>query len=303
MIIITTYYNKGQRFPNREKYLLETIKSIEEQSTKNILHIIVDDGSDRDLTKIIDKNLLNPQRRVIIRRKKKKNELLTSTNARNFGINFVLDNIHRDNIKNHKYITFVDSDDLLIDVKESHKLMEAEKPSVMYTNALIFFDSSNEAFLWEGLLPNSKPESFWIKGKLPYLTMSWDIDFIKELKEFRQKEYGFEGIFDPNIGCGEDVDIALSSIKYANINNKKVSFLPEITVAYRIHNQSLASTRSEKKRANEENSVLIRHFGEKRLVSLHLKRFISRPECYISSLYSIKNMLRKKYNKSDFISE
>lgn len=304
MIIITTYYNRynDKRFQDREKYLLETIRSIDKQPIKNIFHLIVDDGSNPDIRSFIDKSFLNPDKRTIIRREKKKNELLTSTNARNFGLNYILHS-KRSRFSGHEYITFIDSDDLLVNLEDRCDYIVNNKPSFLYSNALLFFDTSEKGLLWEGLPPETDPANFWIKGRLPYPTMTWEISFLSKLYYYVKSKYGVEGPFDPNIGCGEDVDIALSSLEFARAQKKKISFLPEITAAYRIHTHSLATIRDPKKRKEEEDSVLTKHFGKDQLGLLHAQRLLLRPECYFGSLYPLRNLFEKKLNKSKILGE
>ena len=94
MIIITTYHEKqnDKRFLNRRRYLDETIKSIDNQQIESIFHILVDDGSDKEIFNYLFKKYNEPDKRIVLRREKKIDEPLTSTNARNFAINFCLNN-------------------------------------------------------------------------------------------------------------------------------------------------------------------------------------------------------------------
>jgi len=112
------------------------------------------------------------------------------------------------------------------------------------------------------------------------------------LAEYNRSVYNLSSFLDGNIGCGEDVDIALSSLELAKKLRLKTGYLKEITAEYRIHDLSLAEIRDQKERAHEENTVLRKHFGKVGTSLQHLKRLIARPECYFQSL--LINQLAKR---------
>lgn len=306
MIIITTYHgrNNDSRFSNRRKYLEETIRSIDNQCLENLFHLIIDDGSTDDTYNVLHTRYAHDNRRRILRREKGSQEPLTSTNARNFALDLCLSNHSIDgvNISEHEYIAFIDSDDVVIDLQKREEFLTKNKPDFLYTDVLLFFNNTDTAYLWKGLNPQQAYKNFWIHGKMPYPSMTWGIDFLKKLREWTENHYGFKGPFDSHIGCGEDVDVALSSLECAQERNSKIGYLPEVTAGYRIHNSSLATIRNQKTRVREENSVLKRHFGNVAVRYLHLRRFLVRPECYIPYLMEVKNILRKKTSKQEFFS-
>lgn len=301
MIIITTYHEKegDPRFLNRRKYLDETIASIDKQIDVNMFHVLVDDGSDGSTFDYLFKKYNEPNKRLVLRREKSIGETLTSTNARNFAISFCLENKLL-NIKDNDYITFIDSDDVLIDFKKRVDFLYKENPDFLYTDSILFFNNSDICYRWKCLSPDKSYDNFWVKGKMPYPTMTWKVSFLKKLKEYINKKYEVDGPFDPFIGCGEDVDVALSSFECAQDNGLKISHIPEITSGYRIHNHSLATIRNKSKRKKEEKSVIEKHFGNKTNF-LYLKRFLLRPECSLMFLMFIKNLFRKKLSKKHFV--
>jgi len=300
MIIITTYHEKinDNRFFNRREYLKETIDSIDKQTAGNIIHIVVDDGSDMSVYEYLYSRYNNPGKRIVLRREKGLNEPLTSTNARNFAIDFCLQNL---NLEDDEYLTFIDSDDLLVNLEKRIECLLIENPDFAYMNSLLFFDKSDIAFEWIGLETNKAYKNFWVYGGMPYPTMTWKISFLKRLKEYTKTNFNISGPFDPNIGCGEDVDIALSSFEVLIRYKLKISFFPFIATAYRIHNHSLATIRSQSRRSKEEMIVIRRHFGNFFTPILYIKRFLIRPECTIHSIMKIKNLFRKKIRKNDFL--
>jgi glycosyltransferase involved in cell wall biosynthesis len=301
MIVITTYHEKqnDKRFLNRRRYLDETIKSIDNQQIESVFHILVDDGSDEETFKYLFRKYNEPDKRIVLRREKKIDEPLTSTNARNFAINFCLENNSLD-IKENDYISFIDSDDVLINFNKRVNYLFEHESDFLYTDSLLFFNNDNVCYRWEGLNPDNAYNIFWITGKMPYPTMTWKVSFLKKLKIYIQERYNTEGLFDPEIGCGEDVDVAMSSFECAHKNNLKISYLPEITAGYRIHNHSLATIRNQHRRKIEEKLVIKRHFKDKTNL-LYLKRFFIRPECTIAFLMIIKNLFRKRLYKKDFL--
>lgn len=305
MIIITTYYGRADdsRFVTRRKYLEDTILSIDKQCMNNLFHLIVDDGSTDGTYEYLQTRYSKSFNRRIVRREKQSGEPLTSTNARNLGINLCLNSSEIDgiDITEQKYITFIDSDDFVFDLVKRERYISTNNIGFLYTDAILFFTNYDTAFFWKGLDPSRAYWRFWIYGRMPYPTMTWSIKFLRDLTLWVENNYGISGPFDPNIGCGEDVDIALSSFECASNKNYKIGYLPKITAGYRLHELSLASIRNETVRAREENIVLARHFGKSRRILLHVGRFFVRTECYIPKLIYFKNIFRTKTSKGKYL--
>lgn len=300
MIIITPYHAKKDHhdFGKRQKYLTETISSIDEQNLHGLTHIIVDDGSTDNFCDTI-KNVYTNTERIWLRREKPSGEILTCTNALNFGIKYILDN--PDRFKDSELITFIHSDDLAISLGEREDFIIKNNLDFMYSDALIFFDDSEDGFLWEGLPINTNniEKKLWVRGKMPYITMTWKLSLVKDLIKQNKQKYAHEVLLDPHVGCGEDVDLAINTLKFIQDSDYKGGYLPEITAAYRIHGKSLAEIRDQKVRKNEENSVLEKHFGRHSIKLLHIERFINRPWLYFPLFRKFKKSIKLKV--SDYL--
>ncbi len=305
MIIITTYHSRenDSRFTNRRTYLEQTIASINNYESSGIFHLIIDDGSTDSACDDLRETYANSTNRRVVRRDKAAGEILSSTNARNFALNLCLEEKTIDgvDISAHTHITFIDSDDVIINIEERINYLTNKGCDFLYTDALLFFDDQEAAFRWEGLRKECSYTKFWIYGKMPYPTMTWSVKFLRELKKWNNATYNFNAFFDPIIGCGEDVDIALSSFECAAARGFVVGYLPVISAGYRIHDNSLSVIRNQSLRHREENSVLVRHFGYYYSKYMYFRRFLVRPECYIHVLISVKNLFKEKLSKKDFL--
>lgn len=309
MIIITAYHGKKDdpRFESRKKYLDEMIRSVDNQTYKNIVHVIVDDGSTDDYCLLLKEKYKYNNQRLIIRREKPQGEILTASHAINFALDTCLnfEKIEGVDLSQHDFVCFTDSDDLIIDIDKRVKEIEEQKLDLLYTDTLIFFDTSPYAYFWKGVSHKHKKifDNFWILGRMPYPSMTWKKSFLMGLKEYNKQKYNINGILNSEIGCGQDVELALCSFEYAKLNNLKVGYLPEVTAGYRIHDMSIATIRNQKQRAKEENSVLVRHFGKIGALYMHIKRFICRPECYFPQIMKVRSFFREKTEKSIYLNK
>lgn len=299
MIILTPVYIKpdDKNFRKREPYLRESIESVRMQKS-DLLHVIIDDGSPPDSLQEI-KEEYSDRRTIFLRRERQPRNLLTCTNALNYGLDYIFS---KKEISSEEQVSFLHSDDRIINVRSRIKRMVDENSRFLYSDAVIFFDDSPEEIIWEGMrdVKKGRIQNFWIQGKLPYPTMTWTKGLLSEIKDYVYSRYGKTTLLDPCVGCGEDVDMALSTIEYLNHKGEEYSYLSEITAGYRIHSNSLAGIRNQKIRKKEENSVLVKHFGRKMLFPLHLQRFIYRPEEYIPFLFPQALKKRKKVKLEEF---
>jgi len=306
IIIITVYHGRkgDSRFNKREDYLVETIKSVNQQKMNNAYHLLIDDGSTDDaMTHMQEKFPANANRHYF-KRPKRPGEPLSSTNARNFGIELCLSNVipHLTIAKND-YITFIDSDDVVINLNSRFDFLLKGNYRFGISDCLLLMNGESKARTWKGISGGTAQmqKKFWVHGILPYPTMTWRVDFLQALQKYILEQFERPGIFDPTIGCGEDVDVAYSSLKALTMSKSTVGYLPKITAGYRIHDTSLATIRNQVKRKYEENSVLKRHNGIVTTYILHLRRLTVRPECYFPYLYRFKNNSKSKVAVIDYI--
>ena len=73
----------------------------------------------------------------------------------------------------------------------------------------------------------------------PHHTTMWDINFLKQIKEYTKNEFHQEGIFDPNIRFGEDLDVTITTAKVAKMLGKNITFSPNVAYFYRVHELSI----------------------------------------------------------------
>jgi hypothetical protein len=305
MIIITAYHGRGDdpASERRRGYLRNTIRSVDAQSISALLHIIVDDGSTDGSCEEIKKHDAGLTPRVYLRREKQPGEDLSSTLARNFALAYCEEEklISATGSAASRYVTFIDADDLVVSLGERLKAARQQHAAFVHSDCLIFFDDVERVYFWNGEAANPRRlrNRMWVWASMPYPTMTWRADFLLSLKAYVKKQYGVDGPFDPTIGCGEDVDIALSSLEHLSATFT-MAYVPMVTAAYRIHDSSLAAVRDGRTRRFEEESVLIRHFGPWQTKLMHVRRFLVRPECYVPSLWGLKNSLRRQTRKSDY---
>lgn len=300
MIFLTPVYirENDPRFNKRKNYLVESIQSVRAQKEPH-LQIVIDDGSPHGALADIQK-MYGDGKTIFLRRERKEGDLLTCTNALNHGLNYILSSEH---FTPNTPVSFLHSDDIAIHVGKREDTMQREGTSFLYSGAIIFFDGNPEGTIWDGLenLAFHKIQDFWIQGKLPYPTMTWTKKLLQGIQEFSARKYGQATILDSRVGCGEDVDIALTTFEFLNYLGETYSYFPEITAGYRIHSSSLSEIRDQRARKREENYVLIKHFGKRNLPLLHLKRFFCRPEEYLSFLFPYALKKKRTVKLEDYL--
>jgi len=200
---------------NVEKYLDQCLKSLVNQTLKDIKIILVNDGSTDNSQSIIDKYQLKYPNLILAL--KKENGGLAS--ARNFGLKYVQSN----------YVAFIDSDDyvdLTMYEKMYKKAIEENSDLVMCNLQYFFENNSHESFISKGLNLewNNDPHKAAFLSPL----FAWNKLYKKEL--FSENDLTYP------IGLWYE-DIPVSTKLFAI--SKKITWVNETLVYYRQRENSI----------------------------------------------------------------
>lgn len=205
---------------NCEKFLKEAIKSVLDQTYKNLEIIIVDDGSK------------NPKKIEKIVKSFKKNNIKLIKHKKNLG----LASARNTGIKNSssELIAFLDADDLWSKTKLEKQIKFIKKNSFIFTN-------------WYTFYRNKKTKKIFFKKK-EFKKLN-NLDNKKLLKLFIKKNFGNSSSifakkrvllelngFDKNLKSSEDYDLWLRAL----IKNKKFYFIEEPLTFIRIHKNQMS---------------------------------------------------------------
>lgn len=201
--IIIPYY-KG------EDYIHETLKSVYNQTFQNFEIIIVNDGSERAVLDLIEKNHAFRDLKILHQ------ENLGQSSARNNGVKSATG----------KYILFLDCDDLIEKtfLEKTHRILSNNKEiRICYTKGK-FFEKTDK----EWVLQPFNTFDFLIENCIPITALIYKEDFDNI------------GGFDTKLNYYEDWDFWISLVKIGT----KVHKIDEFLFFYRIRNttDSLTNT-------------------------------------------------------------
>ena len=220
-MVVTPVYctEENHRLP----LLFQTIYSVMQQTYRNLVHVIVDDGSTDETPEVLDE-LANHHPPILVYHK----ENVGSSSAVNFGVSEALKEV------NPGFITVIHSDDLLTpdSLADRVELIKETGAGMIYTDSVHFFENGKSSCLLSApdytdakLLYDSL-----LKGKtIPYSTMLWGRDF------FLDKLNGY----DPEINAAEDWDIALRSAQELSKNGMRNASMHKVTAAHRYHDHNI----------------------------------------------------------------
>lgn len=196
--IITASYNK-------ERYIAETIESVQNQTVKNWELIIIDDVSKDKTSQIITEYTAQDSR------------IKLTVNSENRGANYCR------NLGLHKalsnYIIFLDADDLLTSncIENRLKIIEQDNfDFCVFTMGVFIKEIGDSNYLWQ---PNSKnPLEDFLRHKLPWSILQpiWKKDFLIKL-----------GGFDENFKRLQDVELHTRALLSENVNYKQIVNSPD----------------------------------------------------------------------------
>jgi glycosyltransferase involved in cell wall biosynthesis len=197
--IIVPSYNKGD-------YIVETIKSVIEQTYSNWELIIIEDGSTDNSVQIITKFVELDKRIILINSKKNAGANV----CRNIGINAA----------KGEYLIFLDADDILNKNCLSNRIKIISKnPKLDFTvHTLQVFNKTigDSKFNW---YPNVKmPLKNFLSHSLPWQTMQpiWKLEFVLKINGF-----------DENFKRLQDVEFHTRALMQPNVNYLLFNELPD----------------------------------------------------------------------------
>ena len=219
-VITPTYCTEENR---RLPLLLQTIYWVQQQTYKDYLHIVVDDGSTDSTLEVLERlSRSDPNLKVFSK------ENGGSSRAINYGLEEAL------LLAKPDYITVCHSDDLLLPKSLDVRVQLASKTGAefVYTDSLVIFDSClppKRRRVRKYLTPDELFRALLQRRFIPYVTMFWSADF------FLHKLQGY----DSRLTSAEDWDIAIRSAKELAAMRAIHATTSSMTVAKRKHKNCL----------------------------------------------------------------
>lgn len=215
-VIIPTY--------NRGNLIINSIKSVLNQTFRNLEVIVVDDGStdntEDEVNKITDKRI-----KYI-----KLSSNFGGSNARNVGIKNATG----------QFISFQDSDDIFYPNK-----IEKQIKNIINKNSIFDFCKINVIYnsTYSYLIPNARQENSIIKGEIFNELISRG-NFISTQSMIIRTKYMKNHLFDIEMPRLQDYDVILGMIPKV-----KISYTNEVLVDLHIQNNSVTLSPSKLKKA------------------------------------------------------
>ena len=221
-VIVPTY--------NREKYIIRSLKSILNQTYKNIEILIVDDGSSDNTKKIL--NSINDNRIRYIKLRKNKGACF----ARNIGIK-----------KSYgKYISFQDSDDESffdkLEIQFNNLIKQNSDFDFCKLKLFRFKKYKNKNYFNYSIIPYDYQYKQIIANKT--LDELCNGNFISTSSILIKKKFITKYLFDNNMPRLHDYDLMLRMIP-----NAKISFTNKVLINLYVHNDSISYSNEKLKKA------------------------------------------------------
>ncbi len=265
-VVIPTY--------NREKSILASVKSVLNQTYKNLEVIVVDDGS-KDKTEELIKTIDDPRLKYI-----KLHDNHGACYARNVGIKE----------STGKYIAFQDSDDTFREEKLEKQLKHLKecKSDLDFCKMKVYIDNDNHIF------PSLKDCNDIQKNIIDILCTG---NVISTQTILAKKEIFNFVLFDESLPRLQDYDLVLRIAHKYNI-----SFLNEVLVDTYRNDDNISNDNNKLKKATilmikkdyklseKQNDMLM-----DTLVTLHSSKLLKEKDKIIQNLYSDYSKLNKEY--------
>ena len=229
-VIIPTY--------NRGNLIIKSIKSVLNQTFKNLEVIVIDDGSSDNTEHLVNK--ITDKRLKYVKLSSNKG----SSNARNIGIKNA----------NGQFISFQDSDDIFYPNK-----IEKQLKNIINRNSILDFCKINVIYnsTYSYLIPNKRQENSILKGDIFNELISRG-NFISTQSMLIRTNYMKKHLFDIDMPRLQDYDVILGMIPKV-----KISYTKEVLVDLHIQNNSI--TRSPQKLKKAINMLLNKKYNFNRI--------------------------------------
>ena len=223
---------------NRGNLIIKSIKSVLNQTFKNLEVIVIDDGSSDNTEHLVNK--ITDKRLKYVKLSSNKG----SSNARNIGIKNA----------NGQFISFQDSDDIFYPNK-----IEKQLKNIINRNSILDFCKINVIYnsTYNYLIPNKRQENSILKGDIFNELISRG-NFISTQSMLIRTNYMKKHLFDIDMPRLQDYDVILGMIPKV-----KISYTKEVLVDLHIQNNSI--TRSPRKLKKAINMLLNKKYNFNRI--------------------------------------
>ncbi|MBU5678316.1 MAG: glycosyltransferase family A protein [Candidatus Aenigmatarchaeota archaeon] len=287
--IITPIYATPEN--ERLELFRYTINSVVNQDSDfKIIYLVVDDGSSSDVEGFIrDFARSVEQKKTKIRyvkRDRKPEEICTPSYARNLGIELILrgEILTREEENNIYGITFLDSDDLL--PKEGINTRAKDLKKGFTRSDIAICNRKGKVLNVIKASKNGFPRN--------HLTLFFDIDFLRYLKDYVGEKYEQDGIFAP-YAFGEDLDAHLSAVEAARYGGFEINYIPNVSLYYVKHSKSITNDYMPNNCKEEISRIFEKHkIQESKNLEAFLKSFLPK------KIRKIAREVRDRFNNLKF---
>lgn len=213
VLIVTPVYcsKENKRLP----LLLQCLYGVQNQSHKDFVHVVVDDGSTDETGELLDRIAHSHDNMLVFHQINK-----GSSAAVNYGVSEALKKI------NPNFITITHSDDLLTPDSLETRI---GKNDFVFTDMLINRNDTLELKKAGKFSSIRDVYDFLLTGGwLPYATMFWSKELFLKI-----------GGYDNELVSAEDMDICLRTIKKLIDTNGDLKSINKVTAIYRHHKNNL----------------------------------------------------------------
>ena len=261
---------------HRLDFLGQTLRSVHLQTYRDLVALVVDDGSTANVEGFVKDFGYDKLRYV--KRTRSPADLKTASNALNFGIDLCLARSHEvftsQEASNLAALAYLHSDDLLPPQSVHQRIVALKHDTAFGYGRMVYINSGNriiDVSRWKGEFGHDTLSGF------PHHSVMWSLEFAERLKEYVIGKYGLDGIFDTRLSHGEDLDVSLSSAEAASQLNLEIVNIPEIVYAYRRHMGTISGSGAAKEYLLSQHRIIEgKHFLPQEAPHLRLIRPLQR---------------------------